>query len=108
MENINNVKDNVKDSVKDNVEDNIEDNIEDSVEDNIQLNEKQQKAYDMMINGDNVLITSSAGCGKTVTIKHFYLNHFTNIDKTIGKVALCSTTVISALLINGVTLHSYL
>jgi ATP/maltotriose-dependent transcriptional regulator MalT len=56
-----------------------------------------------MISRKNVFITSPAGCGKTAIIKKFY-----NEYKNDRKIVVTSTTGTSAILIGGVTLHSYL
>jgi ATP-dependent DNA helicase PIF1 len=67
------------------------------------LNEKQNQAYSLMASGKNVFITGPGGTGKTCLIKLF-----TQLYKNTRKIAVTSTTGTSALLINGVTLHSYL
>jgi ATP-dependent DNA helicase PIF1 len=66
------------------------------------LNEKQQIAYDALLDGKSVFLTGEAGVGKTEVIKKVRDNFN---DKT---VALTSTTGTSALLMGGTTLHSYL
>ena len=65
------------------------------------LNEKQQKAYDLMIQGRNVFITGGGGVGKSWLIKYF-------VENTHKNVAVTSTTGVSSLIIGGCTLHSYL
>lgn len=69
------------------------------------LNILQQKAYDLIMDGNNVFLTGPGGCGKSFLIKKLYkdlsLGHF----KT---VALTSMTGISSQIIGGVTLFSYL
>jgi ATP-dependent DNA helicase PIF1 len=67
------------------------------------LSGKQKEAYNLIKKGNNVLLTGMAGSGKTAIIKLFS-KEYKNI-KTIG---ITSTTGTSAILINGVTLHSYL
>jgi len=69
----------------------------------IVLDIHQQEAFDAMISRKNVFITSPAGCGKTAIIKKFY-----NEYKNDRKIVVTSTTGTSAILIGGVTLHSYL
>ena len=67
------------------------------------LNTKQQKAFDLMIKGENLFLTGPSGTGKSLVINTF--------KKTYGfqrKIAITSTTGMSALLIGGSTLHSYL
>lgn len=59
-----------------------------------------------MQGGKNVFITGIAGCGKT-----FLLNYFRNQKQArviIGDIGFTSTTGISAMLINGSTVHSFL
>ena len=70
---------------------------------NIKLNKLQYSAYTSILQGKNIFITGSAGTGKSEIIKLFY-----NIYKHSKKIAICSTTGISAILIGGSTLHSYL
>jgi ATP-dependent DNA helicase PIF1 len=67
------------------------------------LNEKQQVAYDAIDRGYSVFLSGEAGTGKTEVIKKVR-DDFSNKRK----VALTSTTGTSALLMGGVTLHSYL
>ena len=70
----------------------------------IQLNEKQKEAYNAIVSGRSLLLTGSAGTGKTSVIKLFYqLKQDPN-----KKIALTSTTGVSAVLVGGTTLHSYL
>jgi len=65
------------------------------------LSELQHKAYDLVIKGKNILLTGGGGCGKTTLIKYIKKNYSRNI-------AVTSTTGTSAVLIDGVTLFSYL
>jgi hypothetical protein len=67
------------------------------------LSEKQQVAYDLVARGENVFITSPAGGGKTFFIKTIYKRF-----KESKNIAVTSTTGTSAILIDGVTLYSYL
>ncbi|CCV02569.1 helicase [Armadillidium vulgare iridescent virus] len=67
------------------------------------LNNKQEKAYKMMVAGENIFITAPAGTGKT-----FLINYFCKTIDPIRTVAITSTTGVSSLLIGGSTLHSYL
>lgn len=67
----------------------------------IKLNKEQQSAYMSVHNGENVFLTGYAGTGKSYLLRYIYEN--------IGKyVALTSTTGVSALILGGYTLHSYL
>jgi ATP-dependent DNA helicase PIF1 len=56
-----------------------------------------------MLNGHNVFLTGAGGTGKTHTI-----NTFKQLCSKDLKIATTSTTGVSALLMNGITLHSYL
>lgn len=70
------------------------------------LNKQQSKALNIMLKGDNVFITAPAGTGKT-----FLINHFRSLMRTnepFKNIAITSTTGVSAILIGGSTLHSYL
>lgn len=70
----------------------------------MQFTENQQKAFELMKKGENVFITGSGGTGKSYVIKEFE-----KYAKSVGrKIAITSTTGISALLLGGTTLHSYL
>jgi ATP-dependent DNA helicase PIF1 len=65
------------------------------------MNEKQKCIVDSVSNGKNVLITGGAGSGKSYLVKY--------ISETIGKnIGITAMTGCAALLINGMTLHSFL
>lgn len=69
------------------------------------MNTEQQKAVDLILNDHrNVLITGGAGCGKSYTIKCLYKE----CQKRDIDIALTSTTGVSAVLIEGITIHSFL
>lgn len=67
------------------------------------LNYKQSIALDHLENRNNIFLTGPSGTGKSTLIK-LYKKKFGNSRK----IAITSTTGISALLIGGTTLHSYL
>ena len=67
------------------------------------LSEKQKYAYDCILEGKNILLTGPAGCGKTSCIKFFYSKY-----KDLKNIGMTSTTGISAILIGGSTIHSFL
>ena len=70
------------------------------------ISEDQTKILNAILDKKNVFITGPGGCGKS-----FFINFFKEYvtTKMPGvKLSLTSTTGISALLIGGCTLHSYL
>ncbi|MDC3332866.1 AAA family ATPase [bacterium] len=67
------------------------------------LTEKQQLAYNSFIRGDNIFITGEAGTGKTFLIRYFMLSKRRHLN-----IGFTSTTGISAILIGGSTVHSFL
>jgi ATP-dependent DNA helicase PIF1 len=67
------------------------------------FNKNQEKAFNLMASGKNVFLTGPSGTGKSHVI-----NSFKNAYSKIKNIAITSTTGISALLIGGTTLHSYL
>lgn len=69
----------------------------------IELSEKQLEAYDLVAKGKSILLTGEAGSGKSFVIKYIY-----NLLRYKYNIVITSTTGISASIINGVTLHSYL
>jgi len=69
----------------------------------IALTELQQKALYLLKRGQNVFLTGPSGSGKSTLI-----NSFKNECGNHRNIAITSTTGISALLIQGTTLHSYL
>jgi ATP-dependent DNA helicase PIF1 len=68
------------------------------------LTDKQRSALNAMILGKNVLITGSAGVGKSYCVSSFkeWIQ-----DNELLKIAVTSTTGASALLIGGITIHSW-
>ena len=67
--------------------------------------DNQEIAYDKMHNGENLFITGPAGCGKSFIVNKFYNHYIKHNDcKYIHKT---STTGISAILIKGITIHSF-
>lgn len=67
------------------------------------MNDEQLKAFEAIIKGKNILLTGSGGVGKT-----FIINQFVNKYRMLKKIAVTSTTGISAINISGTTLHSFL
>lgn len=71
----------------------------------IVLNPLQQKAYEAVINRKNVFITGFSGVGKSFVLQKLKRD----LEIKYGKnTAITSLTGISANIIGGVTLHSYL
>jgi ATP-dependent exoDNAse (exonuclease V) alpha subunit len=63
----------------------------------------QSLALDIMMSGENVLLTGPAGAGKT-----FVLNEFISRAKNAGKtVAVTATTGLAATHLNGCTIHAW-
>jgi Tfp pilus assembly pilus retraction ATPase PilT len=79
-------------------------NIIDTIEDTHGLNEEQIQCYNLAKNKKNLLITGSGGTGKSTVLKRI-VKYFKRNNINIGVTA---STGISASLINGTTLHSYL
>ena len=67
------------------------------------MSDTQKFAYDLCSKGNSIFLTGPGGSGKSAIIKKFYKEY--RYAKNIG---MTSTTGISALLIGGSTLHSYL
>ena len=67
------------------------------------MNIEQQQAWNSFLSGKNVFVTGGGGVGKTYLIKKFYETY-----RSHKNIALTSTTGCSALLIGGITLHSFL
>ena len=64
---------------------------------------KQGIALEVMLSGESVLLTGSAGAGKT-----FVLNQFIRIAKNEGKhVSVTATTGLAATHLGGTTIHSW-
>ena len=68
------------------------------------LNKEQKYAVDCVMNGCNILLTGSAGTGKSYTIKYI-MECLRNNNK---KYAVTATTGTAAVIIGGQTLHSFL
>ena len=69
----------------------------------ITFTKKQKVAYDYMVQGKNVFVTGSGGVGKSSIIRTF-----ANMYKNTKTISMTSTTGVSALLVGGKTLYSYL
>jgi len=69
----------------------------------VKLTRLQQKALDLMVAGENVFLTGPGGTGKSLVIKTFQ-----RLCQNRRLISITSTTGVSAVLIGGATLHSYL
>lgn len=69
----------------------------------VKLTSDQELAYSCMVSGKSICLTGSAGTGKSFVIKKFRKNY-----QNQRVIATTSTTGISAILIGGTTIHSYL
>ena len=68
------------------------------------MNTQQQFVFDKVREGRNVFLTGEPGTGKSYTVHHI-IQWAMRIQKNIGVTAM---TGVAAVLIDGVTLHSYL
>lgn len=69
----------------------------------IELTDTQKVALIYLTRGENIFLTGAAGTGKSEIIKRF--KKWCDLNKK--KIAITSTTGVSALLIEGTTLHSW-
>jgi len=67
------------------------------------LDPQQQAVYNDVMNGQSVFVTGPGGVGKSFLVKHL-----TNTLEQSHDIVVTSTTGVSALLINGVTIDSFL
>lgn len=67
---------------------------------------RQVDALTLLKNGENVFLTGSAGAGKSYTIQQ-YLKYLEDSKVHYKKIAITSTTGISAVHIQGQTIHSW-
>jgi len=68
------------------------------------LNDEQKLVVDNVANGNNILITGSAGCGKSFVVKYI-IQYAHESQKIIG---ICAMTGSAAVLIGGTTVHSFM
>lgn len=71
------------------------------------LNEKQDEAFKEMINGKNIFITGPGGSGKSHVINLFVNYYKNNVENLENKLYVTSSTGLSSLLINGITINQY-
>lgn len=72
----------------------------------VNLSKEQENFIDLFRSGRNIVLSAAAGSGKSFVLNHIRNNILSDEDKC--SVVFTSSTAISALLINGVTAHSYL
>lgn len=70
------------------------------------LSTEQNDFINLFSSGKNIVLSAAAGSGKSFVLNYIRNNILTEEDKC--RVVFTSSTAISALLINGVTAHSYL
>ena len=71
------------------------------------LNNKQNEAFNAMLNGQNIFITGPGGSGKSHVINLFVNYYKNNIQNIENKLYVTSSTGLSSLLINGITINQY-
>lgn len=73
------------------------------------LSEEQRSAFRHICNGSNILLTGPAGCGKSFLIEKLVHNFQERFGERYQKIIVkTSLTGISASIIGGVTIHSFL
>jgi len=71
------------------------------------FNKNQKNAFESMINGENVFITGPGGSGKSHVINYFVDYFKNNLETKDEKIYVTSSTGLSSLLINGITINQY-
>ena len=71
------------------------------------LNNKQNEAFKAMKNGLNIFITGPGGSGKSHVINFFVEYYKNNYENDENKLFVTSSTGLSSLLINGITINQY-
>lgn len=71
------------------------------------FNKNQKDAFEAMINGHNVFITGPGGSGKSHVINYFVDYFKNNLETKDEKIYVTSSTGLSSLLINGITINQY-
>ena len=73
----------------------------------MELTEKQECAFNSIKEGKNVFLTGPAGSGKSFLLKYFIDWYKIEKETNNGKIYITSTTGLSALLIDGMTINRY-
>jgi ATP-dependent DNA helicase PIF1 len=73
----------------------------------IELTKKQEQALDSMKKGLNVFLTGPAGTGKSFLLKEFIQWFQLNKEDEHSKIYITSTTGLSSILIDGMTINRY-
>jgi ATP-dependent DNA helicase PIF1 len=71
------------------------------------LTQKQNDAFESMKNGHNVFLTGPGGTGKSFLLKYFIDWYKQNKEDSLSKIYVSSTTGLSSLLIDGITINRY-
>ena len=71
------------------------------------LTEKQQDAFEYMKSGKNVFLTGPGGSGKSFLIKYFINWYKSEMETEDSKIYITSTTGLSSILIDGITINRY-
>jgi ATP-dependent DNA helicase PIF1 len=71
------------------------------------LTEKQQNAFNYMKLGKNVFLTGPGGSGKSFLIKYFIDWYKSEKEEDDSKIFITSTTGLSSILIDGITINRY-
>ena len=71
------------------------------------LTKKQNEAFEFMKKGKSVFLTGPGGTGKSYLLKHFIKWFKENKEDNNNLIFVTSTTGLSAILIDGMTIHRY-
>jgi ATP-dependent DNA helicase PIF1 len=71
------------------------------------FNKNQKNAFEAMINGNNIFITGPGGSGKSHVINYFVKYFKENLENENEQLFVTSSTGLSSLLINGITINQY-
>ena len=73
----------------------------------LHLTEKQNNAFECMKKGYNVFLTGPGGTGKSFLLKYFIEWYRKEKEDQLSKIYVSSTTGLSSLLIDGITINRY-